>query len=286
MAFAPALELSKVAELTVSAASGLVAQGDLLYVVADDETHLAVYGLDGSPRADVPLFAGALPDAHAERKRHKPDLEALTALPDGRLLAFGSGSTDRRARGALIDPARGLAVRSVDLAPLYRVLGAALPELNVEGATVLGDRLVLLQRGNGAARANARIDLDLARVLAAFDGDGSLAEALIAIVPVPLPDLAGVPLGFTDAAVWADRLLFTAAAEDTDDTYADGACTGSVLGELRGGAVDWARQVQPACKLEGLACTADGALYLVADPDDRSIRATLFQIGDPLAICR
>src|SRR5690349_13989277 len=98
------VDLEPIAELDVSAASGLVAIAERLYVVADDEHFLATYDFAGRPLGRLALWPDALPDEHAERKRLKSDLEALTQLPDGRLLALGSGSTPRRRRGALIDP--------------------------------------------------------------------------------------------------------------------------------------------------------------------------------------
>jgi hypothetical protein len=276
------IRLQRVAELDVSAASGLAPSGDALCVIADDETFLAVYGRDGSPRARVPLLPDPLPEAHHERKRAKPDLEALAALPDGRLLAFGSGSTDRRMRGVVIDPGADWSARAIDLAPLYRALASQLPELNVEGAAVLGERLVLLQRGNGALRVNARIDLDLAALLEGIDRGAALDAAVLRDVrPVQLGQLGGVPLSFTDAAAHPRAgLLFTAAAEDTADTYADGACTGSILGVLDGAVVTRADTVQNGCKLEGVTCTQEhgaSTLWLVADADDRRVPATLFR---------
>jgi hypothetical protein len=98
---------------------------------------------------------------------------------------------------------------------------------------------------------------------------------------VQLGELAGVPLGFTDATAHPTAgLLFTAAAEDTRDTYVDGRCTGSVVGVLAGSAVHSVRAVQPACKLEGLACSVEESmttLWMVADADDRAVRATLWR---------
>lgn len=274
--------LEPFAQLDVSAASGLIATQDAFYVIADDETFLAVYDAAGRPRARIPLSPTRLPEEHAARKRRKPDFEALCALPDGRLLVLGSGSTALRMRGALVDPRTGR-VREVDLSALYAALGAQLPELNIEGAAVLGERLVLLQRGNGSARVNARIELKLSRVIASLEGSGSIdARALCGIERVGLGDLAGVPLSFTDAAPHPDAgLLFTAAAEDTADTYADGPCTGSVIGVLSNTTVIGARAVAPSCKLEGISFRPGPGsgleLWAVADPDDRSIRATLYR---------
>jgi hypothetical protein len=276
------LGLQKIADLDISAASGLVALSDRLCAVADDELFLASYDFAGEPLSRVPLFAGELPETHAERKAHKPDLEALAALPDGRLLAFGSGSTQRRMRGAVVDPLRPGSVSAIDLAPLYTALAAQVPELNIEGATVHQDRLWLAQRGNGAASVNACIELDLRTALADIDRGVLSHAALRGVHAVSLGTLDGVPLGFTDLAAHPRTgLLFTAAAEGGSSTYEDGACAGSVIGtlSLRGEVVRQQR-VEQVCKLEGLAVAAGtGAplvLYVVADPDDRTQRAPLY----------
>jgi hypothetical protein len=277
------LALRKIADLDISAASGLVALRDRLCAVADDELFLASYDFAGKPLSRVPLFTGELPEPHAERKAHKPDLEALAALPDGRLLAFGSGSTEQRMRGAAVDPLRSGSVRAIDLAPLYGALAAKLPELNIEGATVHADRLWLAQRGNGAAGINACVELDLAAALADIDRGVLSDAALRGVHAVSLGTLDGVPLGFTDLAAHPRAgLLFSAAAEGGGSTYEDGACTGSVIGALSPrGEVALARRVDQVCKLEGLAVAPAGgeqlALFLVADPDDRARRAPLYR---------
>src|ERR1044072_5392942 len=93
----------------LSAASGLACINSFIYVVADDELHLGVFrNGHREPGHLIRLFDGELPDAKADRKRQKPDLEALTLLPaceghpHGLLLALGSGSTPNRRRGALL----------------------------------------------------------------------------------------------------------------------------------------------------------------------------------------
>lgn len=287
------LELTTIAVLDVSAASGLVAFDDRVCVIADDETFLAVYALDGTPLTRIPLVPDALPTAHAERKRHKPDFEALARLPDGSLLALGSGSTEARTRGALLQPHYAAPASVVDLSPLYARLRTEVPELNLEGAAVAGDALWLLQRGNGSARFNACIELDLARVLAALtEGRALDATALRSITPVALGELDGVPLSFTDAvALPGGEVLFSAAAEDSPDTYADGPCAGSVVGVLSEGRVVRSVRVTPTCKIEGIALASPrdarasrpDACWLVADADDRSVPAALFRAAFPFA---
>ncbi len=283
------IHLRRIAELDISAASGLAMVDDRLCVVADDETFLALYTRQGVPEQRITLFPERLPSEHAARKRQKPDLEALTRLPDGRLLALGSGSTPARMRGAVIDPAQGWSVRAVELRELYAELAHELPELNIEGAVVHADQLWLAQRGNGASAHNALIALDLLTVRAWLDEripkPRLTADALVSIARVSLGELDGVPLGLTDLASHPQHgLLFVAAAEASASTYDDGACAGSVLGVLsERGDVLRSERLAPVCKIEGVtvavgAVTDPPGLWLVADPDDPRLRAPLFSV--------
>jgi hypothetical protein len=283
---AETLALHKVADLDVSAASGLVALGDELYVVADDELFLAAFDTAGAARRRVALFDGELPEEHKARKRHKPDLEALTLLPGGRLLALGSGSTPSRMRSVCVDPARPKARLHSDWSALYAELMRSLPELNIEGAAVQGERLWLAQRGNGASGMNACIELDLAAACQALDSGAPVeASALLAIHPVRLGEIEGAPLSLTDLCAHpGGGLLFSAAAEPSGSTYDDAPTTGSAVGmlDLQGNVARCLR-VAERCKLEGvaLACEPRHALWLVADPDDRGLRAPLFRASWP-----
>lgn len=281
--------LQKVAELDVSAASGLVAWRDELYVVADDELFVAVFDRAGRPLARIELFEGALPEEHKARKRRKPDLEALALLPNGQLLALGSGSTPARMRSACVDPARRSLVARSDWSPLYTELMRTLPELNIEGVAVAGESLWLAQRGNGALGMNACIELDLERASAALAAGAAIETSVLkAIHPVRLGSIEGAPLSLTDLCAHPEGgLIFSAAAEPSGSTYDDAATTGSAIGvlTLQGQVVELVR-VSERCKLEGIALVHDARrapeLWLVVDPDDRALRASLFRAGWPL----
>jgi hypothetical protein len=262
------ITLERVATLTVSAASGCVVHDGLVHVVADDDASLHSYTLDGALKRALPLFPDAMPADAKARKKVKPDLEALAVLPDGALLAIGSGSSDRRTRAALI---HGDAVTVIDCGALFARLSRDFEQLNIEGLAVQGGQLVLGQRGNGAKRENALIRLDLKRPLLS-------AESVMSIERLQLGELEGVPLSLTDLALAPDgSLRFSAAAEDTDDPYLDGDCTGSVVGALDGTRVAWARPVSEVVKIEGLTHHSADAWLLVADADDPAVKAPLFR---------
>ncbi|MET1080347.1 MAG: hypothetical protein ABWY06_20230 [Pseudomonas sp.] len=272
------LRLSRIADLGVSAASALVCQRERLWLVADDALDLQQYDLAGQLLARWPLLPGTLPREAKARKRRKPDFEALAVLPDGALLALGSGSKPNRRGGCLF---RDGGVRLIDLAPLFLHLETLLLELNVEGAVVRGDRLLLAQRGNGQGGENALVELDLAQALRDLDTGQLSAAALLRLVPLDLGELDGVPLSLTDLALAPDgRLYFSAAAEATDSSYLDGACMGSVLGRLNTdlSLADLVR-LEPLAKVEGLAFAPDGAVLLVADADDPTVPAPLFSLS-------
>jgi hypothetical protein len=285
------VSLTLLRTLPVSAASGLVRRDDTLYVIADDELGLLAIPATGVART-IALLPGALPEAPAARKAHKPDFEALCAWPGGGLLALGSGSTGARHRACLWRPGSedmsdpvvaddGTAV-ILDLAPLHAHLAEAFPALNLEGAAVVGDTLVLLQRGNGAGNRGALVELDLAATQRAVAAGTPWSGALVrAIREVELGERGGAALGFTDASPLPDgSLVFVAAAEASPDTYQDGAVTGAAIGRLGPDhSVNWLVDLPVPDKLEGVhAELIDGALqlWLVADADDRARPAKLF----------
>jgi hypothetical protein len=278
----------------VSAASGLVRAGDWLHVVADDLLHLATFPAQGeAPGQLTRLFPGELPLEPKARKALKPDLEALCLLkglpgaPHGALLAVPSGSTAVRMKGALValaaDGSLDGPVREVDFTSAYTQLTRELGPLNVEGAALVGGRLRLLNRGNGDQGTDAVVDLDAGRVLRALEaGEPLQPDVLRTVRRWELGRAGNVRLSFTDAAPLPDgRIVFTAAAEDTRDAYADGAVMGSAVGLLAAdGSPLFLDGVDAKVKLEGVDARVEGGrihLLLVADADDPARAAPLFE---------
>lgn len=301
----------------LSAASGLVRAGSWLYVVADDEHHLGMLncavadsGNDGEQLAVLQLlrlFEGDLPKSKGKRKALKPDLEALAGLPGfsgwphGALFALGSGSRPTRENAVLLALAADGAVsaaplRYVDLHELYAPLRDQFADLNIEGAFFSGDAagadadatFSLLQRGNKGERINARIVFSWARMASWLSGQCNAAPQPLAVHLIELGDIDGVPLGLTDgAALPGGDWVFSAVAENTDDSFSDGACAGSTVGTVsRDGLVRQQRRLEHDPKVEGVAVAVEPAgddlmLTLVTDADDPKQPSQLLRVRLP-----
>jgi hypothetical protein len=276
----------------VSAASGLVKAGQHFYVVADDELQLAVFDWDSdAPGTLVRLLEGELPLAKRDRKAVKPDFEALTLLPPfagyaaGALLALGSGSRKNRRLAVLLglteSGAIGSSARGLDASRLFDAMAGEVDDVNVEGAMVSGDHLVLMHRGNARHPSCALVGFDLRELLRSIDDDDKLGRVHIdSVRHYELGKIDDAPLTFTDGAALSDgAILFSAVAEQTADNYADGPFRGAALGEIGAdGNLRRIEYVEGGHKIEGVHVEADGASYrvwAVTDADDVAVPATL-----------
>jgi hypothetical protein len=285
----------------VRSASGLAWLGGRLMVIQDDAAFLAEVDPATGLARGWPLPAGE--DGRRQfddlrgNKHLKLDLESCVTVQhaDGGevLLAFGSGSLplrERIVRARRVDGALGTEV--IDAAPLYAALRAERAfsgsELNLEGAALLGDALVLCNRGNGASvdgiePVNAHCHIDLAALLRWLDAPSAPLPSLDRVQRYELGSVHGIPLTFTDLATAGDTLLYAAAAEDSPDAVRDGVVVGAALGCIGDGVAAYA-QVQredgsPSTeKIEGILATADGRLLAVVDPDDPTLASELLTL--------
>lgn len=277
----------------LSATSGLVQAGPWLYVVSDDEHHLGIFEADGKPANLVHLhrvLAGDLPRDKGKRKKRKPDLEALAMLPPtpdyphGALLALGSGSRPNRQRGWRVGlHSLGLPAEApvtIDLADWYQPLRPQFPDLNIEGAFVTGESFLLLQRGNKGSVVNASIEYALKEVHDWLGGRRSKPPMALRIEQHELGDVKDVPLGFTDgAALPSGGWIFSAVAEDTEDSFNDGPCAGSAIGWV--GSDGQLQRLEPLAgcpKVEGIALVDARRLLMVTDSDDPAIASQLLAV--------
>lgn len=276
----------------LSAASGLVQVGPWLYVVADDELHLGQFRLEGKASGQLHrCFAGELPQDVEARKAEKPDVEVLTLLPPlhgfkhPTLLALGSGSKKNRHRGALIsltdtgDIAQPAMI--IELENFYDFLKEEIGKLNIEGAAVAQDHILLFQRGNKKNNLNASIRIELDDFYDVLLKPHKKHRPHLHITPYELGHIDQIPLCFTDAtALGNGDIVFTASAENTSDSYLDGTCMGSSIGVInRTGDLVLLEPVDRTVKLEGIEASEvrdNIELLLVTDADDATQPAQLY----------
>ncbi|HRG16118.1 MAG TPA: hypothetical protein PLB00_08980 [Pseudomonadota bacterium] len=267
------IETRVVRTLDVSAASGLVLRDGCFHVVADDENALFVFDRDAATRR-IALLPGDLPEQHAQRKESKPDFEMLVDLPGHGLLAMGSGSRATRERAVLID--RDERATVIDMSMLFAALREAFPGLNMEGAALLGNEFVLLQRGNRSDCRNALVFIARRDLQRALVSQRFVVTRAPRIVNLTLGMERDVPWSGTDLCVLDDGdLLVSAVLEYTGDAYEDGRCLGSSLARLTSdGTLRWQRRLDTMAKVEGVAA-GDDQVWLVSDADDRTIPSQL-----------
>ena len=283
----------------VASASGVVRRGDFVYVIGDEQLHLGVFRMSSpAPGETVRVLEGELPEDDESRSDAKPDLEALTMLPPfrghayGALLGLGSGSGPERDRGFVwplnADGSLRGEVRGLDLRPLFERLRGEVDGLNVEGASVVGNRLWLMHRGNRGAMVNVVAELSLERVMESVLGDARIDPGeLAALRSYDLGRLDGVELTFSDATPLGEELLvFTASAEGQGDDGPDGAIRGSVIGTIDAqGHVQRLRTIDRRYKVEGVHASIDTGvmdLLFVCDQDDPDIASPLLSASMPL----
>ncbi|MFO0675249.1 MAG: hypothetical protein U0169_01865 [Polyangiaceae bacterium] len=228
----------------VRAGSALARIGTRLAVLQDDANFIAL--VDGDSVRSIPLPAAK--DGRRQfseelgNKQNKLDLEACVVV-DKTLVAFGSGSTRERERIVI---ATGLdcdqpKVQTVLAPQFYRLLrenkAFSGSELNLEGAAKIGDRLVLFQRGNGAAidglapvNATCEVSYD---ALWEYLQTGAGAPEPLEVKQYDLGTIGTVPWTFSDATVApSGSLVFLATAEDSPNAYDDGVVIGVAVGVL------------------------------------------------------
>jgi|GEM_PF-328172 hypothetical protein len=227
----------------VRAASALVRLGSRLIIGQDDSNFAAIISEDKI--TGLRLFDNVAGDTYSperKNKAEKPDIELGATFSVGgqeAAVLFGSGSTARRMRAAWITEAGGeLSVRRRDISSLYQAamqrLGLGPDVLNLEGCAPSGDKIVFFQRGNGDGGVNATFAVKKETLEAALlDGRTIHPSDVRELRRYDLSRYAPAGLGFSDATPLPDgRILFLAAAEDSPNTFDDGAILGSVLGVL------------------------------------------------------
>ena len=281
----------------VRAGSGLTNLGNRLALIQDDANFVAI--LDPLGRTVESIALPELPcrqrqfDDLRGNRLEKLDLEACATIHENDrqlMVAFGSGSNAARERILVMKwPLLSDADICLFHAPeFYRCIRAeqefAGSELNMEGAAFLGgDVLRLFQRGNGATRdgslpINATCDISWSQLWSHLQGEAR-PVAPFNCKRYDLGSLDDVRLTFTDGSVRDHSVFFTATAEASPDTIADGPIMGSVLGRIEAdGSARWTMILDE--KGERLVAKVEG---LTLDPLDPSRGWISLDADDPEA---
>lgn len=290
----------------VRAGSGMNLIGGQLAIIQDDACFVALVDRDRRTVESVALPAGHAGmrqfDDQRGNKCWKADLEACaTVIDSGResLLMMGSGSSSQREQILIAHwPPQGPQdMGHFHATEFYSALRShrdfAGAELNIEGAVLLGDDcLRLVQRGNGAVRhgqapLNATCDVSWKRLRRHLHDPDSVAPPEPQnIIQYELGSLGGVRLSFTDGAQRQGIVCFSATAEASPDSIADGPVMGSVLGRVGGdGTAGWAVLENEdgsafQGKVEGLVLdpSVDTRAWIVVDRDDPRVPCELCEV--------
>lgn len=271
------------APLPLPSASGIEIVGDVACVIGDDAPFLYIFrAADLAPIGRITLFdtadfaSGRLP------KALKPDLEAMTLLPDsGRLVTIGSGATPAREQAFGIElTQQGTAglVKAHSLTAIYAAFRRHLPPgmpLNLEALASTPAGLLFFQRPAGTTAGRIGFLVPLGEQVLT----GELPTAAFSTFRYTVPPIGGHPAGLSGATWFDGHLFVTASAEDTSDPVLDGEVMGSLVGVLdprrpkdgRFVALEWPDGRPFREKVEGIAVRQklmDGNYELVLVTDD------------------
>lgn len=209
-----------------SSASALAFFNDKLFVIGDDASQIMILSNDHDVLGHLSFYWFK---KKRLAKNKKPDFEsALLYTADNitYLIGFGSFSTRKRFKFftlPLNDKAGKPKIRNIR----NTLKGLPPEQINIEGAAIVNEKMVLSNRANNAHPKNHLIIMD-------FDlKEGPLLRTS-KIVPVTLAATQEVT-GISDVAYLPkqDVLIFTTSTEQTTNTYDDGEIGDSYLGYIR-----------------------------------------------------
>ncbi len=224
----PTLELLK--SLTLSdfpSGSSINCYHGKLYLIGDDANHILI--LDANYRKIDSVHLFDYPDKRIP-KPEKLDFETSTVIKvdsKDHLLLLGSASLEKRMRINLIpleqEGERVQTFQYVEFANRLKEKGIS--ELNIEGSALIGNQLVLANRGNKENLVNHLITTEM-------DFWQRQHEANISISKIALPITDASFLGISELCYVESRdlLLSTFSSELTNNAYDDGVIGDSYLG--------------------------------------------------------
>ncbi len=215
----------QIKKLDYPSASAIEYFDEKLYVMGDDATNLLVLDTGLNIIDSIPLLS--YPGKRIP-KDIKPDLEASAFYRDNTgavLFLFGSGSLSPYRNSALWYYFETKIKDTISLEPLYtQIKSSGIIEVNIEGATFIANKLILVNRGNKGHPENHFIITDQKF----WTNDSSFQ---VSIIPFALQKDTTAFKGISGLcyAKESDQLIMTVSTEDTKNSYDDGAIGKSYL---------------------------------------------------------
>jgi hypothetical protein len=214
----PELRLLDFKELHFPSASGIECYKDTLFVFGDDASQLLVLDSTYRPVDSVRYLSDT---SYRIPKALKPDIESAMILKkeEGPALAgVGSRTTERTtiAYEFLLSDIHRVSERKLFSPVPFRDI----KEVNIEGSTMAGNKMVLANRGNNSNKMNH---------LLFWNQKDSLTTAEIVLKK----DTAFIGISGLYYLEEKDLLLITASTEHTSGALIDGAIGDSYLGWIR-----------------------------------------------------
>jgi len=216
---------------SIPSASGIAVRNEIAYIVCDDGT--GVYKIELKNFHQEKIAITGLPfNEYREDKSIKHDFEsACFAKWQNReyLVAIGSGSGSARDSMLMVNTGNYADQKMLSLDKFYKQLLLATStdstQLNIEGLTIAGDSLIVLNRGN-----NLMLTCNVHDFFS-FLVNGSNRFPEIRVRKVALPAIEKHEARFSGiCTIDEKRLLFCASVENTPDWTKDGPVLGSYFG--------------------------------------------------------
>ncbi|MFN0049769.1 MAG: DUF6929 family protein [Cytophagales bacterium] len=222
----------------IPSASGIEIVNDQIYVIGDDSNFLYILDRDFSIVNQVNLYEANNKIGQKIAKKHKYDLEAITAFDyenELQILVLGSGSNQKREVGFILKLNFEVIDVSTYISNIYNELGKALLDanvLNIEGLAADENSIYILHRGN-ISKNNILFEIDKSEFIG-YLLNSQMQLPSIKMNAFSLPSINGILAGFSGCCVVPNTkiLLFCAAVENTDNEINDGEILGCFVGMI------------------------------------------------------
>jgi len=242
----------------IESASSLLSFNNRIFVCCDDLYELIELQNDNSWIKHKWNDAPPLPINKEERKKLKPDFEALLCLKEDsdKILLIPSGSKPNRTMGLEFNLKLNQFSQK-SLTDLYLNFSKVLTQINIEGTTLYQDSYIFLNRGVGTELSS----------LVVVDAKTFRIEL---VKTIDFGAISGCPFHGSEMCIFKGKLFTVAVAEATENTYDDGEIMGSALFQICLSHFEILNQwmFDLPVKIEGL-CRMQDKWLVATDPDGR-----------------